>query len=104
MADDSNVHQVYVGGISWDATEADLRELFSEVGEVVAVKVRVSYGQTARRGKGNVPALGYLLLIVRKWEKGRNMSQFHRLDRSFFLNCEKVLTLYVRACTSTRVE
>eukprot|EP00240_Pyramimonas_obovata_P015339 CAMPEP_0118928826 /NCGR_PEP_ID=MMETSP1169-20130426/5986_1 /TAXON_ID=36882 /ORGANISM="Pyramimonas obovata, Strain CCMP722" /LENGTH=291 /DNA_ID=CAMNT_0006870891 /DNA_START=165 /DNA_END=1036 /DNA_ORIENTATION=- len=39
MAEEGDVHQVYVGGISWSATEADLRELFSEVGEVLSAKI-----------------------------------------------------------------
>ena len=44
MAEGGESYQVYVGGISWSATENDLSKLFSEVGEVVSVKVRISSG------------------------------------------------------------
>eukprot|EP00242_Pyramimonas_sp_CCMP2087_P006727 CAMPEP_0198214056 /NCGR_PEP_ID=MMETSP1445-20131203/36938_1 /TAXON_ID=36898 /ORGANISM="Pyramimonas sp., Strain CCMP2087" /LENGTH=258 /DNA_ID=CAMNT_0043889015 /DNA_START=134 /DNA_END=906 /DNA_ORIENTATION=+ len=46
--------QVYVGGISWTATEEDIKEVFSEVGEVSHVKIMYDAENGRNKGYGFV--------------------------------------------------
>ena len=46
--------QLFVGNVSWDATENDLQDLFSTVGEVVAVNLKMDQETGKPRGLGFV--------------------------------------------------
>jgi len=48
------VKRIYVGNLSWNATEQDLRELFSSVGEVHSVAVITDRDTGRSRGFGFV--------------------------------------------------
>ena len=45
---------IYVGNLSYDATESDLRELFSEFGEVTSVKIISDFNSGRSKGFGFV--------------------------------------------------
>jgi len=48
------VKKIYVGNLSWNSSEADLRELFSSVGEVHSVAVITDRDTGRSRGFGFV--------------------------------------------------
>jgi RNA recognition motif-containing protein len=46
------MRKMYVGNIPYNAAEEDLREMFSEIGEIESLKIRGGYGGGMGTGRG----------------------------------------------------